>query len=235
MKLAALVTLAATAAWAQAPQPAPTKTAPAKVTLTAPAYKTLKFGPPPPVKLPDIPTFTMPNGMRVYLLENHELPLVGGFVLVRTGNLFDPKDKIGLAEVTGSVIRSGGTKSKTGEQLDEQLENIAASVESNIGETSGRVGFSALRENLDEVLAVFQDVVMNAEFREDKIALVKQQLRSAISRRNDEAGDILGRNFAEIIYGRTTRTAGAWNTSTSIASSVTTSSPFYNGTSSRRT
>jgi predicted Zn-dependent peptidase len=202
MKLAALVALAATATWAQAPQPAPTKTAPAKVTLTAPAYKTLKFGPPPPVKLPDIPTYTMPNGMRVYLLENHELPLVSGFVLVRTGNLFDPKDKIGLAEVTGTVMRSGGTKSKTGEQLDEQLENIAASVESNIGETSGRVGFSALRENVDEVLAVFQDVVMNAEFREDKIALVKQQLRSGISRRNDDAGDILGRNFAEIVYGR---------------------------------
>ena len=65
----------------------------------------------------------------MYLLENHELPLISGFALVRTGNLFDPKDKIGLAELTGTVMRSGGTKSKTGEQLDEQLENIAASVE----------------------------------------------------------------------------------------------------------
>ena len=35
--------------------------------------------------------------MKVYLLENHELPLVGGFALVRTGNLFDPPDKVGLA------------------------------------------------------------------------------------------------------------------------------------------
>ena len=108
------------------------------------------------MKVPDIPMFTLPNGMKVYLLENHELPLVSGFALVRTGILFDPKDKIGLAELTGSVMRTGGTKSKTGEQLDEQLENIAASVESSIGETNGRVGFSTLKDNLDQVLETFQ-------------------------------------------------------------------------------
>ena len=140
--------------------------------------------------------------MRVYLLENHELPLVSGFALVRTGNLFDPKDKIGLAELTGNVMRTGGTKSKTSEQLDEQLENMAASVEASIGESSGRVGFSALKENTDEVLAVFQDVLMNPEFRQDKIGLVKSQIKSGISRRNDEAGEILSRSFAEVVYGR---------------------------------
>jgi predicted Zn-dependent peptidase len=172
------------------------------VDATAPSYKTLKFGPPPPLKLPEVPSYTLPNGMKVFLLENHELPLVNGFILTRTGNLFDPKDKIGLAELTGTVMRSGGTRTKTGEQLDEQLENMAASVETGIGETSGRVGFSALKENIDEVLSVFQDVLMNPEFREDKLALAKSQIRSAISRRNDEASDIMSRSFAEIVYGR---------------------------------
>ncbi|HYI96366.1 MAG TPA: pitrilysin family protein [Bryobacteraceae bacterium] len=175
--------------------------APAKV-MTIPSYKSLKFGPAPEIKIPDIPMFTLANGMKVYLLENHELPLVSGFALVRTGNLFDPKDKIGLAELTGTVMRSGGTKSKTGEQLDEQLENVAASVETSIGESNGRIGFSALKENVDDVLAIFQDVMQNAEFRQDKLDLAKQQLRSSISRRNDDPGDILNRNFAEIVYGR---------------------------------
>jgi predicted Zn-dependent peptidase len=173
-----------------------------RVNATAPSYKTLKFGPPPQLKIPDIPSYTMPNGMKVFLLENHELPLINGFVLVRTGNLFDPKDKIGLAELTGNVMRSGGTKSKTGEQLDEQLENIAASVETGIGETSGRVGFSALKENIDQVLAIFQDVLMNPEFRQDKLALAKSQVRSGLSRRNDEPSDIMSRSFAEVVYGR---------------------------------
>ena len=173
-----------------------------KVDATIPSYRALKFGPAPEVKIPEIPSYTLPNGIKLYLLENHELPVVSGFALIRTGNLFDPKDKIGLAGLTGTVMRSGGTKSKTGDQLDEQLENVAASVETSIGETSGRVGFSALKENVDEVLAVFQDVLMNPEFREDKVALAKTQVRSGISRRNDDADDILGRNFAEIVYGR---------------------------------
>ena len=77
--------------------------------------------------------------MKIYLLENHELPLVRGLALVRTGNLFDPADKVGLAAVTGDLIRSGGTATKTGDQIDEELENIAASVESGIGETYGSV------------------------------------------------------------------------------------------------
>ncbi len=47
--------------------------------------------------------------MRVYLLEDHELPLVTGTALVRVGNLFDPPGKVGLADITGNVIRSGGT------------------------------------------------------------------------------------------------------------------------------
>jgi zinc protease len=82
--------------------------------------------------------------MKLYSLEDHELPIISGTVRVRTGNLFDPADKVGLASITGTVMRSGGTKSKTGDQLDEQLENIAASVESDIGESNGSVSFSTL-------------------------------------------------------------------------------------------
>ena len=108
--------------------------------------------------------------MRVFLLENHELPMVSGRVLVRTGNLFDPNDKRGLADLTGQVMRSGGSKSKTGDELDEALENIAASVESSIGETSGSVSFSCLKENTDTVLGIFKDVLTSPEFRQEKLA-----------------------------------------------------------------
>ena len=86
--------------------------------------------------------------MKVYLLEDHELPVVSGFVLVRTGNLFDPpRTSTAWPNLTGTVLRSGGTKSRTGDQIDEQLENIAASVESGIGESSGSLSFSCLKEN----------------------------------------------------------------------------------------
>jgi zinc protease len=169
-----------------------------------PSYQDLKFPPLRPVKIPNIETFTLSNGMRVHLLEDHELPLVTGLALVRTGNLFDPADKVGLAGMTGSVMRSGGTAAKTGDQLDEELENVAASVESSIGETSGQVSFSTLRENTDAVLGIFKDVLTTPGFRQEKIDLAKTQARTLISRRNDEAEDIAGREFNETIYGRNT-------------------------------
>ena len=125
--------------------------------------------------------------MRVFLLEDHELPLIRGLALVRTGNLFDPSDKRGLSQVMADVLRSGGTKSKTGDQIDEELENIAGSVESGMDETSASVSFSGLKETADQVLAFFKDVLTNPEFRQDKLDLTLTQYRSAIARRNDDA------------------------------------------------
>ncbi len=149
-------------------------------------------------------TYTLPNGMKLYLLEDHELPTVSGTIRVRTGNLLDPADKVGLAEITGTVMRSGGTKGKTGDQLDEELENMAASVESDIGESSGSVSFSTLKENTDQVLSIFKDVLTEPEFRQEKIDLAKSELRSGIARRNDDAHGIADREFSDIVYGKDT-------------------------------
>lgn len=171
---------------------------------TAPSYKDLKYPPLRDIKIPDVATFTLSNGIRVYLLEDHELPTVRGFALIRTGNLFDPKEKVGLANLTGDVMRSGGTHSKTGDQIDEQLENIAASVESRIEESFGQVQFSTLKNTTDEVLGVFHDVLTQPEFRQDKIDLAKTQYRSSISRRNDDAAGIAQREFTNMVYGKNT-------------------------------
>jgi zinc protease len=178
--------------------------APAAIPNTPAAYRDLKFPPLKKIPTPNVITYTLPNGMKLYLLEDHELPIVSGTVRVRTGNLFDPADKVGLASVTGTVMRSGGTQDKTGDQLDEQLENIAASVESDIGETSGTVSFSALKENSGEVLAVFKDVLTQPEFRQDKIDLAKSEMRSGIARRNDDAHGVAEREFTDIVYGKDT-------------------------------
>ena len=185
--------LAAGSLLAQAPAAAP-----------APNYKNLKFPPLRDVELPKVETVTLPNGMKVFLLENHELPLVSGSALIRTGNLFDPKDKIGLASMTGSIIRAGGTKSRTPDQLNEALENLAASVESSIGETSGTLTFSALKDNTDEVLALFKDVLTQPAFNAEKVDLTKTQTRSGISRRNDDAMGIAQREFSALLYDKNT-------------------------------
>ncbi len=169
-----------------------------------PSYKDLKYPPLRQVKIPEPASFTLSNGMRVFLLEDHELPLVHGLAMIHTGNLFDPPDKKGLSEFTAQVLRSGGTKSKTGDQIDEELENMAASVESAMDETSASMSFSALKENSDTVLSVFKDVLTAPEFRQDKLDLAITQTRSAIARRNDDANAIPDREMMRIVYGPTT-------------------------------
>ena len=168
------------------------------------SYKSLKFPPLREIAIPKVDEVTLPNGLKVYLLESHSLPIVRGTALIRTGNLFDPADKVGLAGLTGDAIRAGGTTAKSGDQLDEELENIAASVESQIGESFGTVSFSTLKERTDEVLGIFHDLIVEPAFREDRIELAKSQVRSGISRRNDDARGIAQREFTDIVYGRNT-------------------------------
>ena len=166
-----------------------------------PSWKDLHFPPLGQVKIPHPEIYSLGNGMKVYLLENHELPLVSGRMLVRTGNLFDPKAKLGLAEITGITMRSGGTSKMTGDQLDERLEDMAASVETGIGESSGSASFSCLKKNTGAVLELFHDVVTDPAFREDKIELAKTQIKSSISRRNDDANGIADRELYRLVYG----------------------------------
>ena len=72
------------------------------------------------------------------------------------------------------------------DQIDQDLENVAASIESQIGESNATLSFSCLKENTDQVLALFRDWLTSPEFRQDKVDLTKTQSRSEISRRNDD-------------------------------------------------
>ena len=158
----------------------------------------------PPLNQPQPPVpdrFELDNGMIVYLLEDHELPIIDISVRIRTGSLYEPADKVGLAAITGAVMRTGGTTSKTGDELDEILENLAASVETGIGDDAGSASVSVLKEDLDTGLSILADILMNPAFREDKIELEKVQHRSGIARRNDNPGGITRREFGKLIYG----------------------------------
>ena len=164
-------------------------------------YTRLKYPKLGDIEIPQVKRVTLTNGMRLFLLEDHELPLINISALIRTGSIYEPADKIGLAAITGAVMRTGGTITKTGDELDEQLESIAASVETGIGLNSGYASMSVLKNDIDTGLAILADVLMNPAFREDKILLAKVQHRSAISRRNDFVGAIASREFDKLIYG----------------------------------
>jgi zinc protease len=164
-------------------------------------YKKLKYPPLRAIQLPEPARYQLANGMIIYLLEDHTLPLIEGSVLVRTGSRYEPADKVGLASMTGQVMRTGGTTTKTGDDLDEMLERVGASVETYIGTTAGGARLSVLKEDIDMGLGVLADVLRNPAFRDDKIELAKVAARSSIARRNDQVMGIAAREFRRLIYG----------------------------------
>ena len=141
------------------------------------------------------------NGMVIFLQEDHELPLIDGTARIRGGSVSEPTGKTGLVDIYGEVWRTGGTKSQTGDQLDDFLEIRAAKVETGGGPDSTSISFSCLKGDLDDVFKAFTDVLQNPEFRADKIEIAQKGMGDSISRRNDEAEDIAQREAVKLAYG----------------------------------
>lgn len=150
---------------------------------------------------PDVEFFELDNGIRFYLVEDDELPLINLRTLVRTGGFLVPNEKAGLQSITGTVMRSGGTTSISGDELNELLEDRAARMETGIGLTSGSASMNVLKEDFEELLPVYLDLLQNPAFPEDRLDLAKTQQKTAISRRNDETLPIGVREFQKLIYG----------------------------------
>ena len=158
--------------------------------------------PPLPAFHPQVPKrFVLPNGLVIFLQEDHELPLIDGIARIRGGSRSEPADKTGMIDMYGDVWRNGGTKTQTGDQLDDYLEVRAAKVETGGTVDSTTISFSCLKADFDDVFKVFDDLLRGPEFRGDKLELVQRQYFDAISRRNDDVDEIVGRESAKLAYG----------------------------------
>jgi predicted Zn-dependent peptidase len=141
------------------------------------------------------------NGLVVFIAEDRTLPLVNISLVIRTGRWLEPADKAGLAALTGSQIRRGGSKSLTAEALDETLDALAAQVGSGIGDTTGSASLNCLADNLDESLRVFVEMLRFPRFQEDRLALAREQTLQEMKKRNDDAADIEAREWNRLLYG----------------------------------
>jgi zinc protease len=183
--------------------PAAAKPAVAKPKPQAPAgYKSLKYPPLNKVKVPEPTRFELPNGLVVYLVEDHEVPLISASALIRAGSRWEPGDKVGLASITGTVMRSGGTATRPGDQLDQELDRLGANVETGIGQESGRASVSVLKEDFDKGLDILADILQHPAFPQDKIDLAKIAQRDQIARRNDNPNGIVFREFTRSLFGK---------------------------------
>ncbi|MGB7584792.1 MAG: pitrilysin family protein [Terriglobales bacterium] len=161
------------------------------------------------ITIPPLPAFhpqqpkriELPNGMVIFLQEDHELPLIDGTARIRGGSRSEPASKAGMLDMYGEVWRTGGTKSQTGDQLDDYLEIRAAKVETDDNTDSTSISWSCLKGDFDDVFKVFTDLLRDPEFRADKLDLARKGMDDAISRRNDDVEEIAGREALKLAYG----------------------------------
>src|SRR6476659_5086991 len=121
-------------------------------------FKPVEFSPPEPERV------VLGNGMVVYLLEDHDLPLVTVTATMRTGSWLDPTDKVGLAAMTGAVMRTGGGGSLSAEQVDAELEQFAADVSIGIGRQSGSASLDILSKDVNRGVEIFAGLIRTPAF-----------------------------------------------------------------------
>lgn len=164
-------------------------------------YSELTFPPLKDIEVPSVHREELDNGLVLYLLADHTLPMVEGLAMIRTGDVYEPAAKVGLAGILSTVMRTGGSTTRPGEEIDRLLENVGASVETSIGTASGSASLFALKENLPLVLEILAEILRRPALPDDKLELAKVQARSAIARRNDSVMRIAGREFQRLLYG----------------------------------
>ena len=145
---------------------------------------------------------TLPNGVSVYLAPSHEFPLINLALTFQGGQYLESPEQIGLAVLTGALMRQGGSETMSAEEMDEALDFLAANVSIGCGGTTSSASLNSLASNFEESFARFMDLVRHPGFQQDRLDLVRDQTIERMKRRNDDASSILRREWSAFMYGR---------------------------------
>jgi zinc protease len=149
-------------------------------------------------RVPHVDTLEFANGLTGYLIEDHDIPLVNIVIMYRTG--FAPEDKTGLNNLAGWAIRNGGSLNFSRDVIDDELEFVGASIETQSGSYVGQITANFLTKDTDLVLSILADLITNPKFDTDKIELRRKSMIEGIRRKTDDPGALGRREFAKLIY-----------------------------------
>lgn len=153
-------------------------------------------GPAPQINIGDPETFTLPNGLRVFVVENHKLPRVTYSLILDRDPILEG-DKAGAINMVGPVLR-GGTTSKTKDELDEAIDRIGGRI--SVSATSASA--SSLKKHNQALLELFADILFNPSFSEEELNKTKTQTISGLAAAKDDPSSILSVVSSAILYGK---------------------------------
>ncbi len=163
---------------------------PNKLKFDEAAYKIVK---PQVVKLE--------NGMDLYYIESHELPIVNVRIIMKGGSLYDPSDKYGISSMAVGLMTSSGTETMTADEVEDELDYIVSSIGSWSGADSLSIYMNCLTEHFDRTFGMMMDMVYHPAYQQDRFELNKKQRVESIRRKWDYPGSIAWRQFNSIVYG----------------------------------
>lgn len=157
-------------------------------------YPPLSFNPPQPEKI------SFNNGLTAHFLADQELPLVNISAVVRTGSIYDPVGKEGLAEIAGTTMRSGGAGNMTSSEINNRLDFTGTIIEVTVGRDSAAISLSVLKEHLDSGLKIFSAILREPIFEEKQLDLAKALNIARVKRTMDDPDRLAFREFNRLIY-----------------------------------
>jgi len=199
--LALLIGPGAVASGGRAAPPPPQTPAPAAAPATGtPDPRALTYAP-LSISFPKPERVFLPDGLLVYLFEDHELPLIDAAIDFKTGAIFDPPERAGLASLTATLMRTGGTEAAAPDEIDESLEFMAARISLDAGNDMLSGSVSAVKERFPEALRIFAAMLRSPRFEPARIEVEKAREIEDIRRRWDDPGEVAELNFRRLVYG----------------------------------
>ncbi len=157
-------------------------------------------GPLSALKLPVPATFALSNGMKVYLLEDHSLPVLSASLVTKAGNEAAPEGKAGLAAFTARMLTEG-TASRSSTQLAEDAASIGAQLQSNANMDKAQINIDALSNNTAAGLELLADVALHPVFKDEEVERIRKQRLGEILQEGDQPIAALLRVGQKALYG----------------------------------
>jgi zinc protease len=189
------------------PPSPPTPPTPERTAEPVESRETWRQNPPepapaPPLGLPTPKRFALANGLTVYLVEDHHLPLATASLTFRAGSASDPPDLPGLAGFT-AVMLEEGTETENSLAIADRLQSLGATLWNRSGVDDGSLGVQCLSGQARDAIGMLADVALHPAFPEREIERVRQNRLTELTQERDSPPETAGRIFQNCLYGPT--------------------------------
>ncbi|MBV9774423.1 MAG: insulinase family protein [Gemmatimonadetes bacterium] len=155
-----------------------------------------------PIQFPAYTETTLPNGLRLLVVENHRIPVANVELYVRSGTAADPMAKLGVASMTAELLDNGTTK-RTAKQIAETIEGVGGSLNTGADRDNTVISSGVLADQLPLAFDLVSDVAMNPTFPADELETTRRQTLSGLQASLGQAGTIARRRLDMELYGPT--------------------------------